>query len=362
MLTKTARMGYHIGVNPRTDNLDRGTAETEGRRFQLRRESKRMNWALAPEATPLLLRILLISAFIALVSASTTRAGEITLSPEARQAMADIYAGNPDAAIPIARSIQESESDHPLGYLLEAEADWWNIYCAACQIKWGMVDDFSHGKRPTHEAYLKLADRVIATAKAQLAESETAEMHLYAGLGYALKARVYDERDEHRNVARAGVAARTEFLRALQLDPDLADATAGLGFYNYYVDTLSPIVKILRFFMGIPGGNKETGIRQMKEGAQNGVLFAVDTRYYLAKNLRTFDLKYADALEIAQPLLAKYPHNPIFLLLVGNLNAELGRKDQAAGYFRDALARSVADENCATRIKDLANAFLESLN
>jgi len=276
--------------------------------------------------------------------------------------MADIYAGEPDAAIPIARAIQESRPDHPLGYLLEAEADWWNIYCAACQIKWGMIDDWSHGKRPSHDAYLKLADKIIALAKAQLAQSETAEMHLYVGLGYAMKARVYDERDERRNVARSGVAARTEFLRALQLDPDLADATAGLGFYNYYVDTLSPVVKILRFFMGIPGGNKETGIRQMKEGAQNGVLFAVDARYYLAKNLRTFDLKYADALEIAQPLVERYPRNPIFLLLVGNLNAELGRKDQAANYFNAALNAPVADEDCAARVKELANAFLHSLN
>lgn len=342
--------------------MNRGIVGTERRGFQPRRKCERMNWALASEVTPLLWRVLLISAFIALASASTARAGEITLPPEAIQAMADIYAGNPDAAIPIAQSIQENEPDHPLGYLLEAEADWWNIYCAACEIKWGMVDDFSHGKRPTHGAYIKLADKVIANAKAQLAESETAEMHLYAGLGYALKARVYDERDEHRNVARAGVAARTEFLRALQLDPDLADATAGLGFYNYYVDTLSPIVKVLRFFMGIPGGNKETGIRQMKDGAQNGVLFAVDTRYYLAKNLRTFDLKYADALEIAQPLLDKYPHNAIFLLLAGNLNAELGRKDQAAGLFRDALAVPIANESCAARVKDLANAFLDSLN
>jgi tetratricopeptide (TPR) repeat protein len=293
---------------------------------------------------------------------SPAKAAEITLPPEAKEAMSDIYAGNPDAAVPIARSIQESEPDHPLGYLLEAEADWWNIYCAACQIKWGMVDDFSHGKRPTHDPYLKLADKVIATAKVQLAESETAEMHLYAGLGYALKARIYDERDDHRNIARAAVAARTEFLRALQLDPDLADATAGLGFYNYYVDTLSPIVKILRFFMGIPGGNKETGIRQMKEGAQNGVLFAVDTRYYLAKNLRTFDLKYADALEIAQPLVETYPHNAIFLLLVGNLNMELGQKQTAANYFHAALNAPVTNEDCASRIQDLAKTFLGSLN
>lgn len=300
-------------------------------------------------------------ALVVAVLASSVSAGGIELSPEAQQAMEQIYAGNPEAAVPIARTIEENEPDQPLGYLLEAEADWWNIYCAACEIKWGMFDDWGHGKRPSHDEYLKLTDKVVALAKAQLAESDTAEMHVYMGLGWAMKARIYDERDEHRNVARAGVAARAEFLRALQLDPDMSDATAGLGFYNYYVDTLSPVVKMLRFFMGIPGGNKETGIRQMKEGAADGVLFGVDTRYYLAKNLRTFDLRYADALDLAQPLVDKYPHNPIFLLLAGNLNAELGRNEMASRYFRDAIDSSPVDAACAERVKKVAESFLASL-
>jgi hypothetical protein len=292
---------------------------------------------------------------------SASRAGEVNLSPDAKRAMTYIYEGQPEAAVPIARSIEENQPDHPVGYLIEAEADWWNIYCAACQIKWGMVDDWQHGRRPSHDAYLKLADKVISLAKAQIEQSDTAEMHVYAGLGWALKARVYDERDEHRNVARSGVAARSEFLRALQLDPDMPDATAGLGFYNYYVDALSPVVKVLRFFMGIPGGNKEQGISEMKEGAENGVLFATDTRYYLAKNLRTFDLRYADALEIAQPLADAHPQNPIFLLLVGNLNAELGRKEKAAYYFRAALDSPNADAECDGRLKEVANSFLRSV-
>jgi tetratricopeptide (TPR) repeat protein len=283
---------------------------------------------------------------------------EIKLPPEAKRAMTDIYDGRPEEALPIAHALEESQPDHPIGFLLEAEADWWSIYCEACQIKFGMVDDWSHGKRPSHDAYLALADKVIALAKAQCAKNETAEMHVYAGLGYALKARVYDERDEHHNVAKAGVAARSEFLRALQLDPDTPDATAGLGLYNYYVDSLSGIVKVLRFFMGIPGGSKDEGIRQMKVGAAHGVLFAVDTRYYLAKNLRTFDLRYADGLEVAQPLVSEYPHNPIFLLLVGNLNAELGNKDKAAEYFRAALNARITDEPCAARVKELADQFL----
>ncbi len=185
-------------------------------------------------------------------------------------------------------------------------------------------------------------------------------MHVYVAIGFALKARLYGLRDRKRDIAHAGVAARSECLRALQLDPDMADATAALGLYNYYVDTLSGIAKVLRFFMGIPGGDKQEGIRQMKIGMKRGAFLAVDTRFYLAKNLRTYDRHYDEALEIAEPLATRYPRNPIFLLLLGNLNAELGRSAKAAEYFHAAQTAPIADPACAAHARDLANSLLAS--
>jgi hypothetical protein len=316
-----------------------------------------------PVKLPLLIPGLLLALSL---SATPARAGGITLSPEATHALDQIYSGDPDAAITTARSIESDQPQSPLGFLLEAEADWWKIYCADCEIKWGMLDAWKHPKAREDEAYFALADKAISLAREQLAKSDTAEMHLYAGLGLALKARLYGLRDEKRPTAHAGVAARAEFIRALQLDPDMADATAGLGLYNYYIDTLSAIAKMLRFFMGIPGGNKEEGIRQMQAGIDHGAMLAVDSRFYLAKNLRTYDRRYQDALTTAEPLVTRYPHNPIFLLLVGNLNAELGHNDRAAGYLRDVLAlpNSAADPDpvCAARTRELANSFLTGLH
>jgi hypothetical protein len=169
-------------------------------------------------------------------------------------------------------------------------------------------------------------------------------------------------RGENRNVARAAVTARTEFLRANQIDPQMADAKVGLGLYNYYVDTLSPIVKLLRFFMGIPGGNKKEGIRQLETGMDQGVLMAVEARFYLAKNLRTYDEQYSRAATIMEPLVTRYPHNPIFLLLLGNLNAELRRNTKASEYFHSALNSAIPDSACAIRTRDLADKFLLSLH
>jgi hypothetical protein len=310
--------------------------------------------------------LLLILSFLFVFSLFTTsaRAGGIMLSPAATHALDQIYSGDPDSATATARSIEGQQPQSPLGYLLEAEADWWKIYCGACEIKWGMLDAWKRPKRGEDEAYFALADKAISLARDQIAKSDTADMHLYAGLGLALKARLYGLRDEKRATAHAGVAARAEFIRALQLDPDLADATAALGLYNYYVDTLSAIAKMLRFFMGIPGGNKEEGIRQMRVGIDHGVMLAVDSRFYLAKSLRTYDQRYPDALTTAEPLVTRYPHNPIFLLLVGNLDREVGNNENAAEYFHDVLALpdSASDPACIARVRDLANSFLASLD
>ena len=303
-----------------------------------------------------------LGCLFAALCAMPVRAGTLTLSPEVSRALDQIYAGDPDAAVPSARAIEQSQPENPVGYLVEAEALWWKTYCEACEIKWGMLDAWKRGKKPEDDAYLALADKAIVLARAQNSQSETAEAHVYAAIGFALKARLYGLRDERRATAHAGVAARDECVRALQLDPDMADASAMLGLYNYYVDTLSAIAKVLRFFMGIPGGSKADGIRQMKTGIDHGALLVVDTRFYLARNLRTFDERYEEALAVAEPLVARYPRNPIFQLLAANLNAELGRDAKASEYLHAALATQSPDPACAARIRELANSFLASLH
>lgn len=294
-----------------------------------------------------------------------TRADGPRLPPEAVRAIDKIYAGDTQGAITILRTIQVLQPENPVGYLLEAEAEWWQIYCDNSEVKYGMVDAWKRGKKEEDEKYLALVDKAIDMANAQIRKSDTAEMHLYAGNGFALKARMYALRGEYRAVAHAGVAARSEFLHALEIDPQMADATAGLGLYNYYVDSLSSAVKVLRFFMGIPGGDRSEGIRQMEVGIERGVLSQVTMRFYLAKNLRTFDREYERALSVGEPLGTRFPQNAMFQLLLGNLNAELGRTEKASEHFRAAEQVSSANHadcptclTCKSHIREIADSFL----
>ena len=287
--------------------------------------------------------------------------GKLHLPPEATEGLRLVYAGDPDAAVEFFRKLEQQQPDHPLGYLLEANARWWKLYCAACEIKYGMIDAWRRPRLPEDDAYLALADKAVQLAEAQLKQRETSEMRLYAGMGWLLRGRLLGLRDDRRGTARAGVKAREHLLRALQLDPDMADACTGLGLYNYYVDTLSTLARVLRFFMGIPGGDKKEGMRQLELAMTKGELTPVEARFYLAKNLRNYDQKYERAAAVLVPLVEQYPQNPIFHLLLGNMNAKLNRKEPAATSFRTAEKLEVRDAACQGRVQRLAQAALAGL-
>jgi tetratricopeptide (TPR) repeat protein len=288
-------------------------------------------------------------------------AGKLDANPEALAVLDKIYSGDLDVAREDAARLEQEQPAHPLGYLLEADAMWWKIWCMSAEFKYGMTFPRHRAKLAADRRYLELAAKVSTLAEAQIAEHETAEMQFYAGMGDALAARLYGLRGEGRNTAHAGVRAREHFLRATALDPQLADADFGLGLYNYYIDTLSSAARILRFFMGIPGGSKRDGIRQLQHAMDDGLLTPAPARFYLAINLHNYDQHYERALEVIGPLVEKYPSNPLFQLARGDLYAKLRRKPKARECYQAAQAASVGDPECAKHVQELARASLAAI-
>jgi tetratricopeptide (TPR) repeat protein len=290
--------------------------------------------------------------------------GRLSLPPNISTILDHIYSGRRDLALPEIHELEQQAPEDPLGYLLEAESDWWRIWCSAADFKYGMTMARHLDKRPAEQHYLDLTTKAYSLAEASLRRHDSAEMRLYAGLADALATRLYALRGEYRTGARTGVRARQNFLAALSLDPSLADADSGLGLYNYYVDTLSAIAKVLRFFMGIPGGTKEEGIRQLKIGISEGQLSPPVARFYLAVNLHNYDQRYEEALQIIGPLVDQYPENPLFQLARGDLYAKLGRKQLAEGSYRAAEAAipRVPEAECRAKIAQLVRQSLAAIN
>jgi len=306
----------------------------------------------------LLCTMLCAMALPAVCFAAEAPAEKLPLPPGTSAALDKIYSFDTDGAIADAQRLQKEQPDHPLGYLLEAEALWWKIFCTSAEFKFGMTDARHRPKLASDQHYQELAAKASSIALAESKHHETAEMQFYAGMGDAFSARFFGLRGENRAAARAGVHAREHFLRAIQLDPELVDAEFGLGLYNYYADTLSGIVKLLSFFMGIPGGNKQEGIRQLEHDIAQGALTQAAARFYLALNLHRYDQKYQRALVVIGPLVERYPSNPLFQLARGDLYAKLGRKEQALACYRAAAALPVQDSACRARIQELVRASL----
>lgn len=305
-------------------------------------------------------RLVSLSALLLLFSTGAL-AGKLNLPPEAREALRLIYSGDPGAAIEASRKMERQAPDHPLGYLLEANARWWEIYCDSLEVKWNLIDAWHRPKLPEDDSYFALGDKAAQLAEHHLQVAESAEMHVYLGMAWALKARLHGLRGEHRLTAREGVKARAQFLRAVELDPDMADAYTGIGLYNYLADALSSLTKMLRFFIGIPGGNKKEGIRQLEIGMNQGELTATEARFYLAKNLRNYEKQYQRGAELITPLASQFPKNAIFLLFLGDLHTRLSQNERAAALFHSAEEITVGKPSCRARTESVARAALGML-
>lgn len=300
-----------------------------------------------------------------LVAPRPATAQNLNVTPAAQSVLDQIYSGDLTAAIVSAHKLEQDRPDHPIGYLLEDEALGWKIWCTSAEFKYGMSYARRRPKLPADDHYFDLASKIIQLSEHHIAASgdtaSTADMHFYAGMGDALYSRLYGLRGETKPAARYGVRARERLIRSQALDPNLADADFGLGLYYYYADTLSSITKMLGFFMGIPGGNKKEGIRQLNHAISDGVLTPVEARFYLTISLHNYDQKYEQALAVSAPLEEKYPTNPIFHLIRGDLYAKLGRKDQAIAAYRAASTHHLTDPDSDTHVQTLIHLSLQSL-
>jgi len=225
----------------------------------------------------------------------SARTSKPTVPPETLAILDKIYSFDLDGAIGAAKRMEQERPNHPLGYLLETEALWWRVWCASADFKYGMSDVRRRPKLESDRHYFGLATKALSLAEARNKQDETAERQFYAGMAEAASARLYALRGENRNTARSGVRAREHFLRAKTLDADLVDADLGLGLYDYYVDTVNSLARILRFFMGIPGGSKQDGVRLLEHAMEQGVLTSNIARFYLALNLHRYDQQYEKA-------------------------------------------------------------------
>jgi tetratricopeptide (TPR) repeat protein len=179
----------------------------------------------------------------------------------------------------------------------------------------------------------------INKAEARIkAHQDEALNYFYEGMAYGLRAQLEALRDHALATARAGKKLRSLSLNALKLDPNLNDAWFGVGLYNYFVDTLPTYVKMLRFLILLPGGDRVEGLRQMRVAMDKGQLVPAEAKFHLAKNYsRAIDRQYATSLEMFRQMQRQYPHNPLWDLLTGSTELRLGSVKEGEALYRKVV-------------------------
>ncbi|MGH9354012.1 MAG: tetratricopeptide repeat protein, partial [Terriglobia bacterium] len=283
---------------------------------------------------------------------------EAEVQPVAEQGMTRLMNGEPDAAIALFKQVEKDDPSSPLGCVLEADAIWWKIYYSTADlIDPDVFDVVTSYQTPYDAAFERVIQTAIQKSEANIhARRDVARNDLYEGMSYALEARLQGLRARDMATARAGKKMRSLLLTALQLDPNLTDAYAGTGLYNYFVDTLPAIVKMLRFLIGLPGGNRALGIEQMQKAAQSGDFTRAEAKFYLAKDYtRRNEMQFSKALDLFQQLASEYPKNPFWQLMVASCQMRLGQTRQGEALYRQVLSqtangRSLADQSVHSQV------------
>jgi hypothetical protein len=204
----------------------------------------------------------------------------------------------------------------------------------ACEIlgtvlTWWRIQMDPAGK--TLDAQLRASvDRAIAAADAWTQrEPRRGEPWFYLGAAYAVRVQFRALRYERLSAARDGKRIKDALERAIALDPSINDAYFGIGLYHYYAAIAPAALKVLRFLLLLPGGDRAQGLAEMVQTRDRGELLRAEADYQLHLLYLWYEKQPGRALDLLRNLHAAYPHNPLFLARIAEVQDV---------YFHDAAA------------------------
>jgi len=226
----------------------------------------------------------------------------------------------------------------------------------ACQAlgvaaRWWEIQQNPNDRRFDEQLERDAAAAVEASEQWTAREPARGEAWFYLAGSYAplVQARVF--RGQRLSAARDGKKIKTALEQALALDPTLTDAYFGIGLYHYYAGVAPAALKMLRWLLLLPGGDREQGLREMQQAREGGALLRGEADYQLHWIYLRYEHQPERALELLRSLDARYPSNPVFLQRIGEVQEEYFHDHRAsADAWTRLTARMRAGEAVNTRI------------
>lgn len=215
--------------------------------------------------------------------------------------------------------------EHPLGDFLLGLNEWWKIIPDTKQSKF---DDQCHYYMD--EAIEKAEDMFDKNKKNK-------EAAFFLSASYAVKGRLYAEREKWVKSAWAGKQA-IKYLDQSRGEENInPELIFGDGIYNYYSkwihENYKSLKPLLTFFRK---GDKNLGIRQLENVANNAFYSRMEARYFLIQ-IYAMENMSAKSLTMSRQMHALYPNNSFFHRYVARNAFSLGRLDEAQVYAQELI-------------------------
>jgi tetratricopeptide (TPR) repeat protein len=200
---------------------------------------------------------------------------------------------------------------------MRATALWWRI----------QLDPASHALDSSFE---KKVDAAIDECERWAArDGKRADAWFFVGAAYGLRVQYRALRLERLAAARDGKRIKDALEKCLSIDSSLQDAYFGIGLYHYYADIAPAALKMLRWMLMLPGGDRVQGLREMLRARDRGELLRGEADFQLHLIYLWYEQNTDEALRLLDGLRSKYPHNPVFLRATADVH-EIYRHDAGA--------------------------------
>lgn len=218
--------------------------------------------------------------------------------------------------------------NRPAGRFFLAMIDWWRILLNP--------DDESYD-----EIFFDKLEDVIYQCDQILDENpDDVDALFFKGGSIGFRGRLRSLRESWLKAADDGREALPIVQRASALDPANVDVQLGFGIYDYYASVIPdeyPMLKPLMIFF--PSADKNKGIRELKNTAENGKYAKYEARYFLMTLYYDYENDNSKAAQYAKLLNDEFPDNPVFERWKGRIQARMGDYSGSAKIFADVLKK-----------------------
>lgn len=215
---------------------------------------------------------------------------------------------------------------HPLPYLLMGLNYWWRIVPNYQDETWD-------------EQFLAYMDTTEVLAR-RMKDYNEIESAFFIASANAFAGRLYSERGEYRKAAFAGREALKYLDECRGNETYSPELLFGDALFNYYSEWIREEYPLLRPLMLLfPKGDKEEGIKQLKEVARNAFYSRTEAQYYLMRILASESGNLSEARLVGKYLYDNYPMNPYFHRYYTRLLYQSGQYTTAENMSLEILNR-----------------------